>query len=146
MIGSICGPTCGGALFAHVLGAIVLFGGVAAVAVLAVAAARDGASALLLQRVAFATTLIVVWPGYVLMRVGAQIVANNEHLDKNAPGWLNVGFAVSDAGILVLALVTLLGWLAPRRPQAGKFLAGLSVLYVIALGVAWFAMSAKPGA
>jgi hypothetical protein len=80
------------------------------------------------------------------MRLGAQWVASNEHLDKNPPGWVGVGFAVSDAGIVVLALITLLGWLAPRRPRAGTFLAGLSILYVIALGVAWFAMSAKPGA
>ncbi len=144
MIASICGPTCGTALFVHVLGAIVLFGGVGAVALLALAALRDSAHALLLQRAAFTTTLALVWPGYVVMRVGAQLVASNEHLDTNPPGWLNVGFAVSDAGILVLALMTLVGWLAPRQPRAGKVLAGLSVLYVIALGVAWFAMSAKP--
>ena len=45
-----------------------------------------------------------------------------------------------------IALITLLGWLSPRRPGAGKFLAGLAGLYLVALGVAWFAMSAKPGA
>ena len=146
MTASICGPICGTALFLHVLGAVLLFGGVAAVAVLTVTAVRDPAHAIILQRTAFVATLVVVWPAYVAMRVGAQWVASNEHLDKDPPGWIGVGFGVSDAGILVLALVTLLAWLAPRRPRAGKFLAGLSVLYVIALGVAWFAMSAKPGA
>jgi hypothetical protein len=146
MIASICGPICGTPLFLHVLGAIALFGGVASVAVLSVVALRERAHTVMLQRAAFITTLLLVWPAYVVMRVGAQWVASNEHLDKNPPGWVGVGLAVSDIGILILAVITLLGWLAPRRPRAGTFLAGLSVLYVIALGVAWFAMSAKPGA
>jgi hypothetical protein len=146
MTASICGPTCGTPLFLHVLGAIALFGGVGAVAVLAVAALRERTQTAMLQRAAFRTTLLLVWPAYVVMRVGAQWVASNEHLDKSPPGWVGVGLAVSDAGILILAVITLLGWFAPRRPKAGKFLAALSVLYVIALGVAWFAMSAKPGA
>jgi hypothetical protein len=146
MIASICGPTCGTPLFLHVLGAIALFGGVGSVAVLALVALREPTHTVMLQRAAFITTLLLVWPAYVVMRVGAAWVASNEHLDKNPPGWVGVGLAVSDIGIVILAVITLLGWLAPRRPRAGTFLAGLSVLYVIALGVAWFAMSAKPGA
>jgi hypothetical protein len=135
-------------LFVHVLGAIVLFGGVGSVALLAFAALRYDAQAALLRRAAFMTTLLVVWPSYVVMRVGAQWILTREGLDQNPPGWVGWGFAVSDGGIVVLALITLLGRLSmsPRRPQAGKFLAGLTVLYVIALGLAWFAMSAKPGA
>lgn len=132
-------------LFMHVLGAILLFGGVAAVALLSLGALREQAHATLLRRTAFATTVLVVWPSYVVMRVGAQWILGREGLDQSPPGWVGVGLAVSDAGILVLAVITLLGWLAPRRPRAGKFLAGLSVLYLIALGVAWFAMTAKPG-
>jgi hypothetical protein len=146
MTASICGPICGTPLFLHVLGAIVLFGGVASVAVLASTALREKAHTVMLQRAAFTTTLLLVWPAFIAMRVGGQWVASDEHLDKSPPGWVGVGFAVSDAGILILAAITLLAWLAPRRPKAGKFLVALSVLYVIALGVAWFAMSAKPGA
>jgi hypothetical protein len=133
-------------LFVHVLGAIVLFGGVGAVALLAVAALRYDRHAAMLLRTSFGTTLFVIWPSYVVMRVGAQWILSQENLEKVTPGWVGVGFAVSDAGILILAVITLLGWLAPRRPKAGKFLAGLSILYLLALGVAWFAMSAKPGA
>lgn len=131
-------------LFMHVLGAILLFGGVAAVALLSFGALRDQAHAALLRRTAFATTVLVVWPSYVVMRVGAQWILSREGFDKSPPGWVGVGLAVSDAGILVIAVITLLGWLASRRPGAGKFLAGLSVLYLLALGVAWFAMTAKP--
>jgi hypothetical protein len=133
-------------LFVHVLGAIALFGGVGAVALLAFTALRHDAQAAMLRRTAFVTTLAVVWPSFVVMRIGGQWILSREGLDKDTPGWAGVGFAISDAGILVLALITLSGWLAPRRPGAGKALAGLSVLYAIALGVAWFAMSAKPGA
>lgn len=133
-------------LFVHIVGAVLLFGGVAAVALLAVSALKGQAHAALLRRTAFATTVLLVWPSYVVMRVGAQWILSREGLDQSPPGWVGVGFAVSDAGILVLAVITLLGWLAPRRPRAGTFLAALSVLYLIALGVAWFAMSAKPGA
>lgn len=132
-------------LFVHVFGAIFLFGGVAAVALLSLGALREQAHAAMLRRTAFGTTVLLVWPSYVVMRVGAQWILSREGLDKVTPSWVNYGFAVSDAGILVLAAITLLGWLAPRRPGAGRFLAGLSVLYLIALGVAWFAMTAKPG-
>jgi hypothetical protein len=133
-------------LFLHVLGAIVLFGGVGTVALLAFVALRNDAQAAMLRRTAFMTTLLVVWPSFVVMRIGGQWILSREALDKDPPGWVGVGFAVSDAGILVLALITLLSWLAPRRPRAGSVLAGLTLAYVIALGVAWFAMSAKPGA
>jgi hypothetical protein len=133
-------------LFLHVVGAIFLFGGVATVALLSLGALREQAHAAMLRRTAFVTTLLLVWPSFVVMRVGAQWILSREGLDKVTPSWVNYGFAVSDAGILVLAVITLLGWLAPRRPKAGKFLAALSVLYLLALGVAWFAMTAKPGA
>ncbi len=142
---SLCGPICGAPLFVHVFGSTVLVGGVATVVLLAFAALRRPEHAGLLRRLAFGTTLVVVWPGFVVMRIGAQWVLNHEGLDQNTPDWAGIGFAVSDAGIIVLALITLLAWLAPRRPRAGSILAGLATLYLFALGVAWFYMSAKPG-
>ena len=69
----------------------------------------------------------------------------DEGLDDNPPGWVGVGFLVSDAGIMVLLVLTLLGWLGLRRPRAGVWFAGLAAIYLVALGVAVFAMSAKPG-
>jgi hypothetical protein len=145
MIASLCGPECGVQLFVHVLGALLLFGAVATVTILSVVAlSRPADQALLLRRVAFATTLAAVWPGYIVMRVGAQWVLTHENLDTNSPSWVGVGFVISDAGILVLLLLTLFGWLSRRRAWAGTALAGLSSLYLVALGVAWFYMSAKP--
>ncbi len=132
-------------LFLHVLGAVLLFGGSASLAVLSIAGLRIPEHAVLLRVLAFRTTLIVVWPAYLVMRVGAQWILSREGLEDTSPGWVGVGFIVSDAGVVVLLLLTLLGWLARRRPRAGTWFAGLSVLYLVALGVAWFAMSAKPG-
>jgi hypothetical protein len=142
---SLCGPTCGAPLFLHVLGAVLLFGGIASIAVVSLAGMRIPHHAPFLRTIAFRTTLLVVWPSYIVMRIGAQWVLNHEGLDKDTPGWVGVGFAVSDGGILVLLLLTLFGWLALRRPRVGPWFAGLSVVYLLALGVAWFAMSAKPG-
>jgi hypothetical protein len=133
-------------LFLHVLGAVLLVGGVASVSLVSIAGLRTPEHALLLRTLAFRTTLVLVWPSYILMRAGAQWILSREGLDKNTPGWVGVGFAVSDFGIVVLLLLTLLGWLSLRRARLGPWFAGLSVLYLVALGVAWFAMSAKPGA
>jgi hypothetical protein len=134
-------------LFLHVLGAVILFGGTASLAVVSLAALRVPEHATLLRTLAFRTTLLVVWPAYIVMRVGAQWILSREGLDDEAaPGWVAVGLVVSDGGIVVILLLTLLGWLALRRARAGIWFAGLATLYLLALGVAWWAMSAKPGA
>jgi hypothetical protein len=142
---SLCGPFCGTPLFAHVFGALVLFGGVAAVVLLAFSALRRPEHAVLLHRTAFGTMLLGVWPGFIVMRIGAQWVASHEGLSNSKATWIGIGFAVSDGGIVVLAVITLLAWLALRRPRAGSFLAGLAAVYLVALGVAWFFMTTKAG-
>jgi hypothetical protein len=133
-------------LFLHVLGAVLLFGGVASISVLSVAGLRVEEHAPLLRTLAFRTTLVLVWPSFVLMRAAAQWILSSEGLDGSPPGWVGVGFAVSDVGVVLLLALTLLGWLSLRRTRAAPWFAGLSVVYLVALGVAWFAMSAKPGA
>jgi hypothetical protein len=144
-VASLCGPTCDAPLFVHVLGATLLFGALLAVATLAFASIRIAQHGPMLRRVAFTVMLAGVWPAYILMRVGAQWVLSHEGLDDNEPGWVGVGFIVSDVGILVLLALTVLAWLGLRRPRVGPWLAGLASLYLVALGVAVFAMSAKPG-
>ena len=144
-VASLCGPTCGAPLFLHVLGATLLFGTLLAVTTLGFASIRIVEHGPLLRRLAFTVMLAGVWPSYILMRVGAQWVLSHEGLDDDPPGWVGVGFLVSDAGILVLLVLTLLGWLGLRRPRLGMWFAGLAAIYLLALGVAVFAMSAKPG-
>ena len=83
MFASICGPTCGFPLFVHVFGAMVLVGGVATVMILPGASlARPPAKSAFLRRLAFATTLIVVWPGLVtgFISSGNTTDLNNIHI------------------------------------------------------------------
>ena len=144
-VASLCGPTCGAPLFVHVLGATLLFGALFAVTTLGFASNRIAEHGSLLRGLAFTIMLAGVWPSYILMRVGAQWVLSHEGLDENTPGWVDVGFLVSDVGIVVLLVLTLLGWLGLRRPRVSMWFAGLAAIYLVALGVAVFAMSAKPG-
>ncbi len=144
-VASLCGPTCDAPLFLHVLGATLLFGALLAVTTLGFASIRIVEHGPLLRRLAFTTMLAGVWPSYILMRVGAQWVLSHEGLDNDPPGWVGVGFVVADGGVLVLLALTVLGWLGLRRPRLGAWFAGLAAVYLVALGVAVFAMSAKPG-
>ena len=154
MVGSICGPTCGFPLFVHVLGAIVLFGGTGAVTLLAAASLRRAPEqAVLLRRVAFVSMLLVVWPGWLAMRLGGQwVLSKYPGLEDSDPTWLGIGFVVGDVGLLVLVVSTIVAWFAYRRttperprPVTAPILAGLAGLYLLALAVAIFAMSGKPG-
>ena len=129
-------------LFLHVLGATVLFGTVGVVAVAGFAIRRSTNHQLLLASVAQRTYMLGVIPAYILMRVGAQWIDSKEFPNGNEPGWVGVGFLVSDAGAILLIIVGIL--LAVRRQRILLAVPLLTGLYVIALGVAWVSMSGKP--
>ena len=133
-------------LFLHVLGATVLFGATLVVAVLALVAWRKHEHAGLLSSLAFRVTLGLVIPAWILMRVGAQLIVDKV-FPSNAPGWVDVGFAVSEPGLILVIAIGILSALAARRGGTGRAAGAVAVLapiYLVALGVAWFAMSAKP--
>ena len=133
-------------LFLHVFGALVLFGGVATVVLFAVVARRNPQHDALMRRVSFVTLLAAVWPAYIVMRVGAQWIYDKEKPDDSVT-WMVIGIAVGDGGAVVLLGLTALAWLALRRkPNLFRYFGGLAALYLVALVVAWWAMSAKPGA
>jgi hypothetical protein len=157
MTASLCGPGCGFPLFLHVFGATVLVGAITTVAILTwVSLRRPLEQAQLLRRLAFFALVLVGWPGWLAMRIAGQWVLSLDlysGVEDADPGWLGVGFIVGDVGVLVLAISTILGWFAYRRtrterpnPVTAPIFAGLTTLYLVALAVAWFAMSAKPGA
>jgi len=134
-------------LFLHVLGAVFLAGSIGAVAVLAVAGRKRSENAALLSRVAFRTLIFVVLPSWIVMRVGAQLIANKEFPDKT-PGWVDVGFVVSEPGLILLIALGVLAWVSARRGGVGRASMAVAILapvYLAALAVAWWAMSAKPG-
>jgi hypothetical protein len=129
-------------LFLHVLGATVLFGTVAAVTAAGFAIRAQAEHRPLLARVAQRTFLFGVIPAYVLMRVAAQWIDGKEFPNGGEPGWVGVGFLVSDAGAVLLLVVGIL--LAVRRQRILLAVPLLTGLYLLALGAAWVSMSGKP--
>jgi hypothetical protein len=136
-------------LFLHVAGAMLLVGALVVVAATMAGAVRRGDGALVLSRLAFRTLLIGVLPAYILMRGGAEWIASEEDVPDDA-GWIGIGYAVADGGLLLTIIAAVLAWRAARRGAAGPGGLGrgvlvLAIVLIAAYGVALWAMSAKPG-
>jgi uncharacterized membrane protein (UPF0182 family) len=135
-------------LFLHVLGAMVLVGGLVAVASALVGAARtaDASAASPLTRLAFRSALLVVLPAWIVMRVGGQWVASREFGDAEEPDWVGAGYTTADLGLpLVLATVVLAGIAARRRDRGAATAAAVTAsLLLLAYLVAIWAMTTKP--
>ena len=136
-------------LFLHVLGAMILVGGLLAGAS-SLAFARGDVKYL---RLGYWSLLAVALPGWLLMRVGAEWIASKEGWnDKGVPTptWLGIGFTIADAGGLVLLVSLILGGVGVRRLRAGqgatllKATLALSVVLLGAYVVAVWAMAGKP--
>jgi hypothetical protein len=135
-------------LFLHVLGSTLTFGSTITVALLGFAALRaEPERRMFLRRLLFRIGLIVLLPSWILMRAAAQWIDSKEFPHGHEPGWVNVGFLVTDIGALLVLVLLILAWLASRKPasRVAAVVPWLASVYVVALGVAWFAMSAKPG-
>jgi hypothetical protein len=137
-------------LLLHVLGAMVLVGLLAAAAVILTGALRadDRAAAV---RFAFRTLLIGAIPAYIVMRVGAEWIASKEHLEDSDASWIGIGYSVADGGLLILLVMTILAGLAVRRVRRGgeptglvRWTTGLTLLLILAYGIALWAMATKP--
>ncbi len=131
-------------LFLHVLGAVLLVGAMAATAL---AAGRAGGS-LLLRRVAFWTLAVLALPAWVLMRLAGGWIDSKEDVPGD-PTWLGIGFVVADIGIVILLVSAAVGWWSTRRPDRRwpqQTVTVLAIVYLAALLVSMWAMSAKPGA
>jgi hypothetical protein len=110
-----------GLLFAHILSAIVLFGGVLAVLMLSVAAQQRAwpDQVPLLRALAFRTNLVVVLPGFVAVHVFGSLLADRE-FEHGQPDWLDIGFAITDIDLIVGGVIlTLLQFWVLRRTRAG---------------------------
>ena len=137
-------------LFLHVLGAMILVGGLVAGAS-ALAFARGEAR---LLRLGYWSLLAVSLPGWVLMRIGAQWIYSKEGWDdvpdKFRPGWLDIGVIIGDLGGLILLVSLLAGGVGVYRLREGKGSGLLKVTLVLSLVlfaayvVAVWAMAGKP--
>ena len=95
-------------LFIHILGAMVLIGGLL-VAATSVLAARGDAR---LLRLGYMGLLAVALPGYIVMRIGAEWTYAKEHLGDlpSDPTWVGIGYITADLG----------GAAAPPLPDRGR--------------------------
>jgi hypothetical protein len=138
-------------LFLHVLGATVLVALLAVTVAVLVAAARADDDRTAAVRLAFRTLLIGAIPAYLVMRIGAAWIANKENLTDSDASWIGIGSSVADGGLLVLIVLNVLAWLAYRRARKGgqpltlvRWTTGLTLLLIVAYGVALWAMTTKP--
>lgn len=136
-------------LLLHILGAMVFVSLLAAIAVLFVAALRsdDRAPAL---RLAYRTLLFGAIPSYIVMRGAAEWILSEENADEDA-AWIGIGYIVTDLGLLLLIIVTVLAGLAKRRvgrgTEPGRLVrpaTAITLLLIAAYAVALWAMTAKP--
>jgi hypothetical protein len=135
-------------LFVHVFGAMVLVGGLLAGASI-LAFARGDVSSL---KLGYWTLLAVAFPGYIVMRIGAQWIYSREGWEDlpDDPTWIGIGFIVADLGALITLIALILGGVGVYRLRSGKgagLLKAAMVLAWIVLAaalVAVWAMAGKP--
>jgi hypothetical protein len=143
-------------LFLHVLGALAVIGTLALAVVLLLAAWRSGSVASL--STALRTIALGVFPSWIVLRFSAEWIADKEgYSDMDSPpAWIDIGYIGGDAGLLLIIVASVLGYLGLRRarregaeaPQrgAGTVRAAavvLAILLVVDLVALW-AMTTKP--
>ena len=135
-------------LFLHVFGAMILVGGLLAGASIITYARGE----IRWLRLGYWSLLFVAFPGYIVMRIGAQWIYSREGWDKlnSDPTWIGIGFAVADIGALVTLIALIVGGIGVYRLRSGKgagLLKAAMVLAWIVLAaalVAVWAMAGKP--
>jgi hypothetical protein len=138
-------------LLVHVLGAMILVGGLLAGSSALAFARRDVAS----LRLGYWALLAVALPGWLLMRIGAEWIYSEQGWDDlpdtvEEPTWLGIGWLMADLGGLVLLVSLIVGGIGVRRLRSGKgaglltVTLALSLLLLAAYLVTLWAMSGKP--
>jgi hypothetical protein len=135
-------------LFVHVLGAMILVGGLLAGASVLGFARGDERS----LRFGYWTLLAVSTPGWVVMRIGAEWIYSEEDWDDVAdePGWLETGAFIGDVSGPVLLISLILGGVGVYRLREGrgagllKATLVLSLVLLAAYVVAVWVMTGKP--
>ena len=137
-------------LFVHVLGAMVLVGGLLAGGAVLGLARGD----VRFLRLGYWSLLALTLPGWVLMRIGANWIASKEGWDDvpegSEPTWLSIGLVIANVGGLVLAGALIVGGVGMYRLREDKgsgllkATLVLTVILLVAYLVAVWAMAGKP--
>jgi hypothetical protein len=135
-------------LLVHIVGVVLLVGGVVTAASLLGFARGDAR----LLRLGYWTLLAVALPGYIVLRVGAEWIYSKENLDDlvDDPAWLTIGFIVANLGALLLLASLIIGGIGVYRMRDGKGTGllkatlALSIVIIAAGLVAVWAMAGKP--
>jgi hypothetical protein len=137
-------------LFLHILGAMILVGALTLSSVSLIAAWRSASPALI--RLGYMTLFYGALPGYIILRAGAEWIADKEGLSDSSLTWVGIGYGVSDMGFLLLIVSLVLGGIGVRRINRGekasaisaRIVTGLVSLVLVAYLVAMWAMTVKP--
>ena len=140
------------ALFVHVIGAMILMGGLVTAAAAGIVGWRDTGGGL--RRLSALTLFAVALPGWIIMRVGAEWVYSKEGWDdvpdKFQPTWLGIGYITADAGGVILLVALILGGIGVRRARSGggagllKASTVLAAVLIAVYVVTVWAMGGKP--
>lgn len=139
------------ALVIHILGAMTLMGVLALAAVSLAAAWGNGSAAL--TRLGFRSLLWAGLPAWIVTRIGAEWIADKQGIDTDDPAsWIELGYMISDPGLLLLIIATVLTGIGARRTrkQTGdattldRVATVLLVISLLAYLVAIWAMTTKP--
>ena len=111
-------------LFLHVLGATLTFGTTATVAILGFAGTRTATlpeRALWLRKLAFRISFFLLVPAFIVMRAAAGWIADKEFPGgHDEPGWVGVGYIVTEPGALLIIVLLILAWFADQFLGDGK--------------------------
>jgi hypothetical protein len=138
-------------LLLHVLGATTLVGALVLATATLVATWRDGSG--VLTRLGFRALLWAALPAWIVNRVSAEWLADEEGIPSDdPPSWVELGYAVSDPGLLLLVGATILTGIGARRTGRGtgsavavdRVATILLAISVVAYLVAVWAMTTKP--
>jgi hypothetical protein len=140
------------AVFVHVLGAMTLVGGLVTAAAAGIIGWRDSGGAL--RRLSALTLFAVAFPGWIVMRVGAQWAYSTEGWDKVPskfqPTWLGIGYFTADIGGIILLIALVLGGIGIRRNRTGggagllRASTALAAILIAVYVVSVWAMGGKP--
>jgi hypothetical protein len=137
------------ALFVHILGAMLLVGGLLTGGSALAFGWRDASARFL--GFGYRALLVAALPGWVLMRIGAQWTESKENLPEDFdPTWLGIGYLTADLGGIVFLVTLILGGIGVRKLRDGggggllKASTVLSLVLLAAYVVTVWAMAGKP--